>query len=343
MARTLKIGIIGSGMISGSHLKAYKADPRVEVVWVADVIEERARARAKEYGVPGAITDYRKGLAQVDAVSVCTPPFAHRQPVLDAAAAGKHVLCEKPMALSARDARAMAAACKKAHVVLGICSARAVGSDHLAARDLVARGKLGKVYYSRVTSLRRRGRPGLDFWPDVTWFLDSKKAGGGAVMDIGCYDFDMLLFILGAPQPVSVSASWAREIGSQRVPRGVKHDTEEHLSALVRFANGSTAMFETAWAANMTGNDFVVFGTTGGVRLGDKPMFYGEVKGKTVDLPLTMKGFASPGLQANFVTAVLTHKPPYTPGSTGVKIMEIIEAALLSAKKGREVRIAELR
>ena len=255
MAKKFQVGIIGSGMISGSHLEAYKADKRVEVAWVADVLLDRAEARAKEFNVARAITDYRKGLKDVDAVSVCTPPFAHKVPVIDAARAGVHVLCEKPMALSTRDAKAMAAACAKARVTLGICSARAVNAGHLATRDLVRKGKLGKVYYSRVTSLRRRGRPGLDFWPNVTWFLNKKKAGGGAVMDIGCYDIDMLLFVLGAPQPVSVSASSETHIGSQRVPKGVIHDTEEHLSAFVRFANGATAHFETAWAANMV-HDF---------------------------------------------------------------------------------------
>lgn len=343
MAAKLKVGIIGSGMISGSHLEAYKKDPRVEVAWVADVLADRAAARAKEFGVKKAITDYRKGLGEVDAVSVCTPPFAHKAPVLDAAKAGVHVLCEKPMALSTADARAMQTACAKARVTLGICSARAVGAGHLAARDAVARGKLGKVYYSRLTSLRRRGRPGLDFWPNVTWFLNKKKAGGGAVMDIGCYDIDMLLFVLGAPQPVSVSASSETHIGSQRVPKGVVHDTEEHLSAFVRFANGSTAQFETAWAANMVAWDFALFGTKGGIRLGDKPKFYGENgKGKTVDLPLKTNGFKSAGLQGDFVNAVLGRKAPYTPGTTGVKIMQIIEGALKSAKLGREVRVAEL-
>lgn len=235
----------------------------------------------------------------------------------------------------------MAAACARAKVTLAICSARAVRPGHLAARALAAGGKLGRVYHSRVTSLRRRGRPGLDFWPDVTWFLDKKKAGGGAVMDIGCYDIDMLLFILGAPQPVSVSASWAREIGSRRVPKGVVHDTEEHLSAFVRFKGGGTALFETAWAANMVGDDFAVFGTKGGVRLGKTSTFYAEDdQGRPVDLPLATDGLVAEGLQADFVNACLDRKPPYTPGSTGVKIMQIIEGALASARAGREVKVA---
>lgn len=342
MATSLKIGIIGSGMISKSHLEGFAKDPRADVRWVADVLPERAQARAKEFKIPAAITDYRKGLKDVDAVVVCTPPFAHRQPTLDAARAKKHVLCEKPMALSTKDAKEMAAACAKAKVVLEVCSARAVRPEHLAARDLVKSGKLGKVYYTRVTTLRRRGRPGLDFWPDVTWFLDSKKAGGGAVMDIGCYDIDMALFILGAPQPKTVSATWAREIGSQRVPKGVRHDTEEHLSAFVRFTDGSSAHFETAWAANMVGNDLAVFGKVGGLRF-TPPMFYGEEGGKTVDKPLETSGFKADSLQTDFISACLKKKSaPYTPGTTGVKIMQIIEGALKSAKWGKEVAVASL-
>ncbi len=338
-----RVGIIGSGMISKSHLELYAKDPRVEVVWVADVIEDRAKERAKEFGVKGAITDYTKGLADVDAVSVCTPPFAHRQPVLDAAKAGKHVLCEKPMALGSRDAKEMSDACAKAGVKLGICSARSVTAGHLKARDLRSKGELGQVYYTRITSLRRRGRPGLDFWPDVTWFLDKSKAGGGAVMDIGCYDIDMALFVLGAPQPVSISASWATHIGSQRVPKGVVHDTEEHLSSFVRFEDGTSAHFETGWAANMVAEDFAVFGTKGGVRLGKNPMFYGEDGGgKTVDTALDTTGHESAGLHGDFVNACLNGHDPYTPGTTGVKIMQVIEGSLKSAKEGREIKVSEL-
>jgi len=246
----------------------------------------------------------------------------------------------------------MADACAAAKVKLGLCSARAsLRTDIETAREYVAAGKLGKVYYSRVTSLRQRGRPGLDFWPDVTWFLDKKKSGGGAINDIGCYDIDVLMYILGGPKPVSVNAVWATEIGSQRVPKGVIHNTEEHVTHMVRFADGSAAVFETAWAANMDGDDFVIYGKKGGLRISKawgKPglTFYGEDKnGKFMKEKVELKGTCE-SLQADFVSACLGQKKtgqPNTPGRVGYMIMQVIEGALKSAKEGREVKVSELK
>jgi predicted dehydrogenase len=335
-------------MISEDHLGGYTKDNRVEVVWIADVIEERAKKRVAQYKVGRPVTDYKKALHEVDAVSVCTPPFAHVQPTLDAAKAKKHVLVEKPMSMVASEAKKMADACAKAGVKLGLCSARAsLKTDVETAREYVAAGKLGEVYYSRVTSLRQRGRPGLDFWPDVTWFLNKKKAGGGAINDIGCYDIDVLMYILGAPKPVAVNASWATHIGSQRVPKGVIHDTEEHVTHMVRFANGSSAVFETAWAANMDGDDFVIYGKKGGLRISKawgKPgltYFHEDKGGKVVNEKVDLKGNPE-SLQADFVSACLGAKKtgqPNTPGRVGHMIMQVIEGALKSAKEGREVRL----
>jgi predicted dehydrogenase len=245
------------------------------------------------------------------------------------------------MTLNAAQAKEMLAACAKAKVHLGVCSARSSLVPEIAiSREYVEKGKLGRVYYARVTSMRRRGRPGLDYWPDVTWFLDSKKSGGGAIMDIGCYDIDLLLNVLGEPQPVSVSAVCATGIGSQRPPKGVVHDVEEHVTAFVRFADGCCATFETAWATNMDAEDFIVFGTQGGIRL--RPLtYFGEEKGKAFDRKLDTKGRKMESLQSDFASTCLGKKPePATPGHAGVKVMQIIEAALASAKSGKEVRIA---
>ena len=157
-------------------------------------------------------------------------------------------------------------------------------------------------------------------------------------MDIGCYDIDILLTILGEPQPVSVSAISAREIGSQRVPKGVIHDTDEHMSYFVRFKNGSAAHFETSWAANMDGGDTVIFGTEGGIRL--NPLtFFGETNGTTHDAKLNI-GKWSQSPQEDFVSACVGKKAePDTPGTMGLKVTQIIEAALKSAKEGKEIRI----
>ncbi len=355
MAGKFKVGIIGSGMISGSHLKGFAADKRVEVVWTADVVKERAEKRAKEFKVPKALADYREGLFEVDAVVVATPPFMHTQPTLDAAAAGKHVLVEKPMSMSTKDSQAMVDACDKAGVKLGLCSARAnLNGIVETAREFVSGKKLGEVFYSRVGTYRKRGRPGLDFWPDVTWFLDSARAGGGAIMDMGCYDIDVLMYILGAPQPVAVSSTMYSGIGSKKVPRGVVHDVDEHAAYFVRFADGSSALFEITWATNMSfennwragsgvdAADIALFGKKGGMRLAPLT-YYSEARGQVVEKRVKPRPRKFESLQADFVSACLGKKKgrsePNTPGRVGLMITQIIEASLRSAKEGREIRI----
>jgi predicted dehydrogenase len=193
-----------------------------QMLAVCDVLEDRAQSRAKdivegaakrsqeakEYAEKTATTEekeklsarqafyeeYQSGvkvftdlhqmlkLPGLDAVSVCTPPFAHAPATLAAAKAGKHVYCEKPMAMNATEARAMCEACNQAGVKLGYQSGGTrLGAVNAAIRNYITSGKLGDVYYGRLTSFRVRGRPGVDMMLNSKWFIDSTKAGGGAV------------------------------------------------------------------------------------------------------------------------------------------------------------------
>ncbi|HIE52589.1 MAG TPA: Gfo/Idh/MocA family oxidoreductase [Armatimonadetes bacterium] len=347
MKGTLKVGVIGVGAIGKRHVESYLACPQAEVVAIADVDETALREAVAKYDLKTAVTDHRELLAleEIAAVSVCTPPFAHASLTCDAAAAGKHVLCEKPMALNAREAREMVAACQKAGVKLGICHARSRFSPAVeAARRYVASGALGRVYYARVSRFRRRGRPGLDILLSSQWFLEAAKAGGGALADIGCYDLDLILYLLAHPRPVAVSAMTFRGVG-EPVELETPYDVEEHAALFVRFEEGLTATFETAWAANMDGGDGVrLFGTKAGLRL--TPLrVYTEQEGLQVEIVPQVPERQERGesLIADFVTACLTDGQPKTPGEEGLTVMEIMDAAYRSARLGREVTIAEVR
>jgi predicted dehydrogenase len=342
----LKVGVIGVGHIGKAHLRSYAACEQVEVVAIADVVETALQSAADEYKIPHTFTDYRDLLKlDVDAVSVCTPPFAHRDPTVAAAQAGKHVLVEKPMCMNAAEAKEMVEACRQANVKLGVCHARSRFSAVTEmARQYVASGELGEVYYARVSRFRRRGRPGLDILVNSKWFLDSAKAGGGALSDIGCYEIDALLYMLGSPQPLTVSAMTFRGVGKP-VEENVVYDVEEHATVFVRFDGGLTATLETAWASNMDGGDGVrLFGTKGGIKT--QPFtVYLEQDGKQVDLtpevPQRPRGAAGDELLSDFVQACLSDTLPKTPGEDGLKVMQIIDAAYRSAKLGREVRVEE--
>ena len=343
----MKVGIIGVGAIGKDHLRAYEAVKEADIVGISDINKKALREAAKTFKVKSRFTDYHDLLAldELDAVSVCTPPFNHAAIACNAASAAKHVLCEKPMAMNAKEAQQMVEACNKANVKLGIGSGRSrfIPSVDMGRR-YISEGKLGKVYYSRVSSYRRRGRPGIDILVDSKWFIDSSRAGGGALIDIGCYDIDAILYLLESPQPEAVSAMTFQ--GIEDLPElEVTFDVEEHASVFVRFQDGPVAVFETAWATNFDNTDeTIVMGTKGSLKL--HPFTYytkqdwNQVAIKT-DLP-RLWGMNMKLLIDDFVRACLEDKKPKTPGEDGLKVMQVINAAYESSRLEREVKISEL-
>ncbi len=347
MGEVLNFGVIGVGVIGSSHLQALMKQKNAKVTAIADIKEEVLKAVAEKFGVKKCFKDYRDLLAlnELDAVVVSTPPFNHAEITCDAAEAGKHVLCEKPMAMNSKEAARMVKACNKAGVKLGICSSRfKLTPPAEMAKQYITEGKVGRVYYARFTSIRRRGRPGIDILKGSKWFLDSSKAGGGALIDIGCYDIDLALYFLGDPQPLSVSAMTFKGVGRQ-LKLKVKYDVEEHSSAFVRFKDGSVVSFETAWAANVTPyREILIFGSKGGLKL--NPFTYFTEKGGrgmalSYDLGVDWNAIQNL-LVEDFIKACLEDGLPKTAGETGLKIMQIIDMAYKSAKIHREVRIDEM-
>jgi predicted dehydrogenase len=380
MTKRIGIGIIGCGAISRFHINGYLALPeKARILAVCDVIEERAQSRAEEVlsestkqaqqvfdGTEKAATASEKEkltarqalyeeysqsgvkvftdlhemlkLPGLDAVSVCTPPFVHAKATIASAKAGKHVFCEKPMAMNATEARAMCEACNQASVKLGYQSGGTrLGAVNLAIRNYIVSGKLGDVYYGRATSFRIRGRPGVD----QRWFIDSTKAGGGALYDIGVYDIDKVLYLLGDAQPSTISAIAYRGIGGPvDVGEGID-DVEEHASVFVRFTNGMSFTFEKGWATNMAGisEGIFIFGSLGAFR-GETLLVFDE--GKIVEGKLEVPDIPNPGQIGDFLNACLSSAKPISSGEDGIKVMEIMSGALLSAKLGREVAVEEL-
>jgi len=340
----LNMGLIGVGTIGKAHLQAYSNQKNVRVVAASDINEEELKSTAKKFNIGKFFTDYKDllSLEEVDAVSVCTPPFNHAQITCDAASAGKHVLCEKPMAMNASEASEMVKACNEAGVKLGIASGRSRFEPAVEmAKRYISDGSLGKVYYARVSFFRRRGRPGIDILVNSKWFLGSSKAGGGSFMDIGCYDIDVMLYLLGSPNPYAVSAMTFR--GIEDLPKlDAKFDVEEHASVLVRFVNSATVTFETSWASNMeSGKNVIILGSKGGLKL--YPFtYYTKQKGKHTALTIDLEGKRVNQMEMlinDFAAACLQDKTPKTPGEDGLKVMQVISAAYESANLGKEVEI----
>ena len=275
MTDKLRVGIIGSGGIAeGAHAPGYMAIPDdCELVACCDVRPERAKAFAERFDLAHWYTDYRELLAlpELDAVSVCTPPFMHRDATVAALDAGLHVLCEKPMAMNVSEAQDMVAAAERAGKVLTIGHQQRFSPAAQAVKRAVDAGELGDIYYAKTAALRNRGAP--------TWgvFHIKQLNGGGPLIDIGVHALDVTMWLMGSPRPVAVFGATYMALAHRP---GLKnrmgtinveeYDVEDLAAALVRFDNGATLMLETSWLLQMTerGNAYTqLFGTEGSARL----------------------------------------------------------------------------
>lgn len=352
MARAVRIGIIGLGMIGKHHIKAFQAVPGAEVVAICDLRPDRPKATGTEYGISRRFTDYREMLSEpdIDAVVIGTPNFTHCPFAIAAFKAGKHVLCEKPMALNAAEARRMVAAARKARRALQIGMIWRYKAESRVARDTIEKGLLGRLYHMRLVLRRRRGIPGLG-----GWFTTKSMSGGGVLIDIGVHFLDLLMWLSDSWRPARVSASLYAEFGPRMKDyvftsmwagppnyKGV-FDVDDYATGIVRFPKNLTLSFELSWAANCEPDNFVeVLGNKGGLRLGEnKPLtIFTEHNGRIADVQ--PKYAESDGFLAqaeSFARAVRGRcKPPAT-GEQGLIVMELLDAIHSSAKCHREVAV----
>jgi len=355
----VRVGIIGTGTIAQSHATALKDYPGGEIVSVFDVLGDRADAYAQKWAVPNVARSIDEMLANkdVDAVIVCTPPFAHAEPTITALQAGKHVLCEKPFALDPKEAERMVETAERAGRFLACASARnRCDLAQRRAHEMMEQGELGDVYHVRWSRWRFRGRPGHHIFPESHWFLDMQRAGGGAMMDIAVYQIDSVLWLMGNPKVTSVMASM-RQISEEPPPNGVKQDVEDHIVIMISCAGGKSAIVETAWVSNVKGADgLFVFGTRAGLRFdpltkitarrrdGDLKMpWMGEETYSAVEeqVLLTPDNYSQDfgNVTQQFVNGIAAGRQPYTPGRDALEVTRVITAAYESVKSGKMVAL----
>jgi predicted dehydrogenase len=343
-----RIGIIGAGHIGKAHAAAWQAHPRCEVVSIADVQPERAAAAASEHGIPEALPDYLAmlGRPELDVVAVCTPPFAHCEPALAALAAGKHVVCEKPFTLNVTEAEQMVEAARTAGRFLTMCSSRLrYQAAALRAHDLVLSGELGHVYHARSSQFRQRGRPGIDILQDASWFLSQARAGGGALIDIGVYEIDLMLWLMGNPRVTSVSAAMFHGIGDPAL-EGVVQDVEDHCALFCQMEGGASLTIEIAWASHLAGhNTRFILGDRGGLQFNPLTLTTPPVpgsrecpQGRVLEQDDTTGG-GLPGIVGGMVAALEGGPPPMTPAEDALAVTKVIDAAYRSAASGVAVAV----
>jgi len=345
MRRRLRVGVVGLGMGS-VHVEGYQEDGRAEVVALCDVEAARLEKVGRKYGVAELFTDagemFRK--ARLDAVSIATPNTFHAPLTIGAFRRGLHVLCEKPMAMTVREAQRMLEAGKKARRNLMINFSYRFSDMSYALKQQVEAGVVGDIYFGRTVWHRRRGVPGFG-----GWFGQKELAGGGPLIDLGVHRLDLALWLMGYPDPVSVTGATHSVIASKMARKQRKKFSVEDLGCgLVKFANGATLMVEASWALNINEPEHMVTllcGTKGGLvqkNVGGGYEFAAEVyteEGgnlytKTLDEALT----PAPSAYSEFVSSILEKRQPMATGEEGLKVMKILEGIYRSAKTGREVR-----
>ncbi|WP_442598820.1 Gfo/Idh/MocA family protein [Neobacillus sp. D3-1R] len=328
----LKVAVIGCGSIAKHrHLPEYHLHNKVEIVAVCDIVAERAEAMAAQYGAQ-AFTDYQEAinLEEVDAVSVCLPNYLHAPVSIASLNAGKHVLCEKPMATSKEEAEAMIAAAKANGKKLMIAHNQRFVASHRKAKEIIESGKLGKVYSFKTTF----GHPGPESWSvdgAGSWFFNKEKAFIGAMGDLGVHKADLMRYLLGE----------FSEVGAF-IETNAKQNTEvdDNAVCILRTESGIIGTLTASWAYVAGGdNSTVIYGEKGILRLEADPVYSlieeyrdGSVVNHKLDKIQTNDegGQTTSHVINHFVESILENKEPLITGEEGMKSLEIILAALES-------------
>ena len=339
-----RMAIIGAGNIAqNAHIPAYKNIDDIEVVAIADWNLERAQKAAENFPNCHAYRTVEEVLEheEIDGVDICVWNESHAPVAIAAAKAGKHVLCEKPLATSVQEGMDIRKAVEENHVTFMLAVPRRYYPDSLLLAEMVQRGDLGDIYYGKCAMVRRRGTP-------IGWFTDSKKSGGGPVFDIGVHCIDLTWYLMNRPKPVSVSASVSHAIGNFKT-KGVERwtaldhdttvfDTEDSAVGMVRFENGAVLLFETSWAMNCREQQYTqICGTKGGAELEPLRVYTEE------NDYLTDKTFTTSGINRfeydirHFTACTKTGDTPISSLDDAFTIMKILCGIYESAKCGHEI------
>ncbi len=335
------IGIIGAGQVAQYHLEALAKTPEARVIALYDVVPKQASETAAAFEVPN-VEPSLEGLLErrdIGAVIVATPPVAHREHTTMAIAAGKHVLCEKPFALNATEAESMVKAADEHGRFLAVCCGRErFGAGPATAHLLVRSGDLGDVYHVRSCGYRLRGRPISDNPKAGAWFVDRSQAGGGALIDIGVYHLDQVLWLLGFPRVTDVLCSTYDSVGTP-VSSPAGRTVEDHAVVMLTCENGASAIVEVAWRSNIVGQDrTVVLGTKAGLRFNPLSRVIAgadrqAVEDRLLDVP-DEYGTHFGDITTRFVRSVLRGEQPDTSGEEALEVTRLIDAAYRSASTG---------
>ena len=361
MDRIVKVAIIGCGGIAtGKHLPSLSKIPNVRLVAFCDIIPERAEAAKAKYGTEDAKTyvDYRELLSdpEIEVVHVLTPNREHAQITVDALYAGKHVMCEKPMAKTADDARRMYEAAKATGKKLTIGYQHRQKPETIYAKQYIDSGALGEIYYANCLATRRRGTPNWGV------FLDEEAQGGGPIIDIATHSLDLTLYLMNNYEPEMVVGKTHKrlehpEAGNIWGDNGVSTTPlEEAACAFIRMKNGATIMLETSWALNTSEpieeGSCTLCGSREGLQIKNNVLKINKIEfdrqtETKVDTNAGGVAFYSGASSnaidveaANWIRSIIEDTDPVVMPKQALVVSEILEAIYESSKTGKPVYFA---
>ncbi|MGM9669148.1 MAG: Gfo/Idh/MocA family protein [Faecousia sp.] len=343
---TIKVGIIGCGKIAQvRHIPEYLANPDAEIRGFYDINLARAEELAQKYGAR-AYPTYEELLADpsIDAVSVCAANHAHAEISIAALKAGKHVLCEKPMAISLEECEAMVAAARASGKYLMIGQNQRLAKAHMKARELIAQGAIGKVLTFRTIF----GHGGPETWSidpgRNVWFFDKSKAAMGAMADLGIHKTDMIQYVLGTK---IVKTQAVLTTLDKRDATGGLIGVDDNAICIYQMENGVIGTMTASWTYYAAeDNTTVIYGTKGELRLYDDPRYSVRqinADGTRVDYQIdqiqTNDNQTASGVIDLFVKSLVENTPPEISGESVLHAMKAVFASIESSAKGCAVEV----
>ncbi len=341
----VKIGIVGSRFQADCIATSVRAMPdEAEVVAVASPTVGNAETFAKRHGIPKSYSDYRDMLRDrdVEMVSITTPNRLHARMTIEAARAGKHVICEKPLCITLEEADAMIDACEKAGVLLLYAEELFFAPKYVKAKQMADEGAFGRIHLVK-QSEKHSG-------PHADWFWDVEQSGGGALMDLGCHGIAFCWWFLGRPTVKSVYAQLSTQVHGDRTLG------DDEALTIIEFVNGAVGVVENSWNRPGGMDDSIeVFGAQGqtyaDMLMGNALPTYSEVGfGYAVEKAASTKGWTYPVFEEHwnygfpqemrhFARCVRGKETPISDGETGRVVQEVLYAAYASAGLGRKITL----
>jgi len=341
----LKVGIIGSQFEADIHAASFQLMPdEAEVVAIASPTPGNAAALARKYGIPRVFLDYREMLREkdIEMVTIAAPNALHAQMTLDIARAKKHVVCEKPLCMTLEEADEMIDVCRREGVLLMYAEELFFTPKYVRAKEMADQGAFGKIHLVK-QSEKHSG-------PHSGWFWDMERAGGGALMDLGCHGIAFCYWFLGRPAIKSVYCHLGTYV------HGDKTTGDDNALCILEFENGAVGLVENSWTKGGGMDDRVeVYGDAGvtyaNLHMGNALPTYSEHGyGYAVEKASSTAGWSYPvfdehwnyGLpqeMRHFARCVRGKEEPQATGEDGRVVMEALYAGYASAGEGRKIEL----